>query len=126
MEKSYVFDSAEIESVIYDCVTCKQQVSVKVASEKMPPFGCPGCGAHLFPMTIETRQDPRVAILKNLRELSSDTSLRLLVSDPDVRLTPSVLTGRYVFAATQVHSVKGCFECDDLFTLSSSFHSYWG
>ena len=86
-EHRYVFDVADISSLIFTCQNCGQEVVCKLEGEFSPGDHCVSCSESLSTTNTKNGIDPHHTLLINLRRVLkvSDASVKVkfVVPDPD-------------------------------------------
>ena len=85
-ERRYVFDVSDINSLLYVCSNCGQEVAYKLENECQPREHC-SCNV-LKSENASGTADPNAMVLMWLRRTQKVTeprvTLRFVVSDPDI------------------------------------------
>lgn len=66
-ERRYLFEAADIRSIIYECLHCGKELSYSLSTNDQPEEACPGCSRPLLNLTVS---------------MPSTLSWRLSVSSP--------------------------------------------
>lgn len=87
-ERRYVFDVSDIDSLIYACANCGQEIVCKLDGQYAPGATCVSCQSQLLmTRTANGTVDPRYTLLMNLRNVlrvqDPATRIRFVVPDPD-------------------------------------------
>ena len=86
-EHRYLFDVADIQSLVFTCPKCRQEMTYPLDGLYRPNGHCVSCGEPLDHETAHDRQDPNLTLLVNLRHVLklSNPSVRVqfVVVDPD-------------------------------------------